>query len=678
MINIGNKKQMTGIALIVASSLAQAAYAVTPPAASAMYAYTPLSINNFKVKASSGWSTVPDFVCWSTQPGTYNVGCSSDIDFDGPVPSGIGSYDINKTIPPELLQAGENTIYVTQCESSQGWQNCGATFEETFTLASNFDYENTTSNGTGELANLTKDKIPYATDSNVGAEAVTAGNDKVVAGYVSEWAQYDRGYDLEKLEPTAYTDLIYSFFGICGDLGVSTNTSVDDVYANRTLKAEDVANACKARGLADGSIVMIDGWGGLQNKISARQKDSADNTALYHGGTPLDFYEADGTKITKNYLNAEQYNLFDKTNAMGLMGQLIELKSQNPNLNVSVSIGGWSLSEPYHRIAASPELTDVFAQSIVDFAKKWSFVGGFDIDWEFPGSGGASNAYSADDGDNFVTLVKAVRAKLDANGLDHIKLSSAVGASTEHINQIGKDNYKALVSETTGLDRLYLMNYDYWGAAFSTTLGHQSNLFGNSLPGNLSATQNSADKAIKLLESYDVPASKIVIGVANYSRGKNGVIVTAGEPGSADTSTIGNDPEQFVYGTYEDSILEGYDLFEHIAGANLLGDKGFSLYTDKTANADYYYNSGSGVYYSIDTPRTAALKAHYANENGLAGAFVWTVEYDYKGQTVNTLNEALGKTITSEMSAPGDRALKASTCGINVDSVECETLNNQH
>lgn len=495
-----------------------------------------------------------------------------------------------------------------------------------------FDYQNT-------VSGLTSQPVHYAEGTpktgRQNAEAVTQRNSsKQVTGYVSEWAQYDRQFNMESIDPTAYTDLVYAFTGICGDQG-----SLSD----------SVAAACIALELEDGEMVMLDMFGGIQSAISQRQEEMEYNPA----------YDA---------VNKQNYDALNPSNARGLMGQLIELKTQNPNLKTKVSVGGWTLSEPFHRVAADPALRTKFNNSVVAFVTKWE-LDGVDVDWEFPGHGGESGAATPEDGDNFVVLLNELRSALDDAGLTDVTISSAVGATQQYIDLVGAENYAAMAGPDGPLDTIYLMNYDYWGAFTAGQLGHQTNLYGNSFAGE--GGDNSASKAIELLDSYGVDKSKIILGIANYARGKQGTITEPGNPASATNVT-----DTSVFGTWEHTVVEGYDLFHNMAGPDFRGMNGFQLFTDVANNADYYYNETTGVYYSIDTPRTAFNKARYAESEGLGGVFVWTVEQDYNGATVNAMNDGLGNTLANAYSSIEERMSYQSACGENVSSQECNSLNN--
>ncbi|PSV87114.1 glycosyl hydrolase family 18 protein [Photobacterium leiognathi] len=497
--------------------------------------------------------------------------------------------------------------------------------------------------------------------TNANASSVTRTNNFKFGGYVSDWAQYGREFSLADVGATAYTELVYSFFGICGDQG----TFVSDKSQPDKTTADKIEANCNALNKKEGEIISLDFWGSFQNKN--RFDPGYSWNAIY------------------DKIDASNWGQLNADNTRGLFGELVNLKKQNPSLDVSLSVGGWTLSEPFHRVAADSTLTTNFADSVVEIVSKFQVNGSplfttIDIDWEFPGHGGdcnSSGCYTDDDGANFVTLLQAVRNALDSNGYSQVKLSSAVGATEKYINLVGQANYQALGGANGLLDKIFLMSYDYWGA-WDSVLGHQTNLFGDSvnpssvdLNGDPIAT-NSAEKAINLLASMGVEKSRMMLGIANYSRGKQASdIAIVGNPFTASGVS---DTE--LFGTWEATVIEGYDLFANLAGSDMKGINNFKLFTDLTNNADYYFNPVSGVYHSIDTPRTAALKTKYAVNNGLRGVFVWTVEQDHKGLIADTVNYTLGHTIAEDgaYSAAEIESL-SSTCGDNVSVSECTTLN---
>lgn len=483
-----------------------------------------------------------------------------------------------------------------------------------------FDYRN-------QVNGLTKSKVQYHDTGRIGAEKAIETSDKVVGGYVSEWAVYERGFDLERLSGKSYNRLVYAFAGICGDRA--------EGKASDTVRAE-----CAKQGLSEHEMVILDPWAGFIKPISQRQADMP-----WH-----DSYDSNNPRIIPA----------DKVR--GLMGQLQHLKRESSELKVALSIGGWTLSEPFHRMAADQTSRDKFVGSVIDFIHKWD-LDGVDIDWEFPGHGGESGKWTDDDGKNFAYLIRDMKLGLTALGKitgKTYEVSSAVGATEAYINKIGV--YYKLVNQY--IDNLYLMNYDYFGA-WEKQLGHQSNL----KPSSSLGANFSIEYAVKLLEEKGVNKDKIVLGVANYSRGAQAPLYTSSPIKSGPINNVR------VFGTWEDTVIEGYDLFPNMAGSNMRGVNGWELRTDAEANADYFYNYGTQIFHSIDTPRTAYQKAKYAKENGLKGTFVWTVEQDFSGQVANAMNDGFGHRMTGLYTTPEERAELYNTCGDNISASECETLN---
>lgn len=70
----------------------------------------------------------------------------------------------------------------------------------------------------------------------------------------------------------------------------------------------------------------------------------------------------------------------------GNLKQLWKLKEKNPNLKTMISVGGWTWSNRFSDVAATAATREVFANSSVDFIRKYK-MDGVDLDWEYPVSG---------------------------------------------------------------------------------------------------------------------------------------------------------------------------------------------------------------------------------------------------------------------------------------------------
>ena len=483
-----------------------------------------------------------------------------------------------------------------------------------------FDYRN-------QIVGLTKATVQYNDGGKISGEKATFPSDHIVGGYVSEWSVYGRGFDLERLSGLSYNRLVYAFAGICGD---RASGSASDI----------VRKECQKQNLKENEMVILDPWAGFIKPINERQERMGWD-ASYDANNP---------------------QLIPQSKARGLMGQLLELKKQNTNLKVAISIGGWTMSEPFHRMSADQASRDTFISSVIGFVYKWG-LDGVDLDWEFPGHGGVSGKWTEEDGKNFSLLVKDMKMALNAlskvTGKKY-EVSSAVGATENYISKIG-EHYK-LVNEY--IDNIYLMNYDYFGA-WETKLGHQSNLRNSTALGQ----DFSIENAIQLLQKNGVDKNKIVLGIANYSRGAKAPLYQSSPLSSGPLNN------SLVFGTWENTVVEGYELFPNMAGKGMTGVNGWELRTDKEANADFFYNYNTQIFHSIDTPRTAYVKAKYAKDNGLKGAFVWTVEQDYNGQTVNAMNDAFDHPLTDLYTTRQERTKLYTQCGINLSDAECSSLN---
>ena len=93
------------------------------------------------------------------------------------------------------------------------------------------------------------------------------------------------------------------------------------------------------------------------------------------------------------------------------------LKSGNLDLQVFISIGGWTFSDNntktqpvFGEIASSESNRQKFAKNVVSFMKEYGF-NGVDIDWEYPGA--PDRGGRKEDTKNFVALMKTMKETFD-------------------------------------------------------------------------------------------------------------------------------------------------------------------------------------------------------------------------------------------------------------------------
>jgi len=334
----------------------------------------------------------------------------------------------------------------------------------------------------------------------------------------------------------------------------------------------------------------------------------------------------------------------------GVLGSLAILKIKNPHLKIGISVGGWTRSGDFSKVAADKVKRQNFAKNIVKFIDYlgYDFV---DIDWEYPtavrpgdpeGNGVQIDEGcpgSPDDTENFTLLLKEIRNELDSLGKKnekHYELSVAMSAAPSMMEKIEYDKVLQIV------DFANMMTYDLNGAWNSYT-AHHTALYTNDAYNHetMLEAQNSVDNCIKYLEEKygnTIDMSKVVVGVAPYTRAWGGVkddgldkdnpglyaTATPNSIKSADGTTAG------TYGFYElPTLIEQFGLLE---------------YYDNKAKAAYYYSPTNGVFFTCDNEKSVAAKGKYVKEKGLGGLIAWMASLDRD----NTITKAMYNSLFGE------------------------------
>ncbi|MFQ3575052.1 MAG: glycoside hydrolase family 18 protein [Cytophagales bacterium] len=276
-------------------------------------------------------------------------------------------------------------------------------------------------------------------------------------------------------------------------------------------------------------------------------------------------------------------------------------------VKVMVSIGGWTLSENFPKIAADPKKRANFAHECVKVLRVYKFDG-IDIDWEFPGY--EEHKGGPEDKKNFTLLMKEIRDSIDNYG-EKIKkyfyLSAAFGANESNMVHIEWDE----ISNT--LDMINMMTYDFNGI-WSDDANHNSPLYNpaEGYVGSLDHTYNV------LTTQYKVPPHKINLGAAFYGRSlmgkKNGEKLTLhskNETKYSDTITFVPD--------------EGGVLYYNI----LLNKHKFEEKWDSVAQVPYLVGKNINTFVSFDNEKSIRLKAEYIKSKKLAGVIIWEMSGDF-------------------------------------------------
>ncbi|WGL17570.1 glycoside hydrolase family 18 protein [Microbulbifer bruguierae] len=322
----------------------------------------------------------------------------------------------------------------------------------------------------------------------------------------------------------------------------------------------------------------------------------------YYTGDGTDLARYDFNKLTHViysfvYLDGNQLSFARDDRANGQKGKqayarLLALKEQYPHLKVLLALGGWGGCETCSEVFSSNENRVAFARSVRQTLKELG-GDGIDLDWEYPAiEGHPGHPYKVEDRAHFTALVKTLRETLGENYL----LSVAAGGFDEFLQK--SLDWQAI---TPLVNNINLMSYDLVNG-FSTVTGHHTPIY------STASQKQSTDNAVRFLVEAGVPAKKIVIGAAFYSRVWDSV-----GPENAGRYQSGNHVPGLRYAELE----QGYTA-----------DLGYQVSWDDEAQAAFAYNAEQQRYATFDNPHSLTLKTRYAKEHQLGGIMFWELPGD--------------------------------------------------
>ena len=318
-----------------------------------------------------------------------------------------------------------------------------------------------------------------------------------------------------------------------------------------------------------------------------------------------------------------------------------QLRKQNPNLKVLLSVGGWG-ARGFSGAAATKESRVVFIQSAQEIIAKYG-LDGIDLDWEYPvnGAWGLVESQPADRA-NFTALLTELRAALGHKKL----LTIAVGANAE-----SPKSWVDVKAIAPSLDYINLMTYDM---AYGTQY-FNSNLYNSTQwPTVAAADKYSADFVVSNYLAAGLKPSQMNLGIGFYGR----VPKRAIEPGidwskpdaqkkPATQPYFGPAQIELFKSLGVDLSKDTYVKYNDIV-AKLINDpqKRFSQHWDDEAKVPWLsVQSADGktlFALSYENPRSVAIKADYIKSKGLGGAMFWEYGADDNNQLAKQLADSLG------------------------------------
>ena len=325
-----------------------------------------------------------------------------------------------------------------------------------------------------------------------------------------------------------------------------------------------VSTSVKAATTAKYRNVMYYGDWSIYSGQKNFTPDKIDGSLITHLNFAFMDADANGDLITTDtwadYQNPNVgYSVGSDNKYAGVLGAMVLLRQKYPNMKIGISVGGWTRSGDFPKLASSDKTRKNFANNVAKFVHcyGYDFV---DIDWEYPtadrdpdpeGNGVAIDKGckgSAADTKNFTLLLQEIRNSLDSYGKTdgkHYELSVAMSASPKMMSAIEYDKVLNIV------DFANMMTYDLNGAWGGFT-AHQTALYTNPAYDEGDASL-SVDSCIKYLENKygdDIDYSKIVVGVAPYTRGWKEV--------KKDTGRDPKNPGLYADATGENGVTYAY------------------------------------------------------------------------------------------------------------------------
>ncbi len=549
------------------------AYAAPPIPAKPTLAWqeTNLTLQNGSVNIPIQWN-----MWWGTNGNQWQLLQNGTVVHTATLtPNGQNAQSGNKTVA--ITTAGSYEYVVALCNVQGAERSCSQSDKKVISVTGSgspgtpggFDPW-TQLNFAGWPKPLLQNNKPYQNSSN-----------KMVGAYFVEWGIYGRNYHAYDIPAKNLTHLFYGFIPVCGP--------------NESLRRDNPqgysALAAQCQGKPNYTVVVHDKFAALE----------------------------------KSYPNDK----WDQP-IRGIFAEMYRLKKTNPHLKILPSVGGWTLSDPLYTVGNNPQARATFVASIVSFIKTYDFFDGIDIDWEFPGGGGANEQLgSAQDGEGFVLLMRDLRTALNTLSQQTGRSYQLTAAVSGGVEKLSKINWEAAHPY---MDYINLMTYDYYGA-WNGTLGHMTGLNPNP---NSPIAGFSVREAVEHMLARQVPAAKVTIGAAMYGRGWK--TVNNAQNGNPFSGTGG----EGIAGSWEKGI-EDYKKIESsmMGGVNGSGSNGFSLLWDDTAKASYVWHPVNKTLVSFDTQRSVRAKGELIRQYGLGGIFAWELDGD-NGPILNAMHEGLG------------------------------------
>jgi chitinase len=358
---------------------------------------------------------------------------------------------------------------------------------------------------------------------------------------------------------------------------------------------------------------------------------------------------------------------------------LKKLKEKYPHLKILISVGGWTKGQDLSPIAASPVARAALAADMANFIVTYPFIDGFDIDWEYPLSGGTDGTevingapippqkYSPDDNKNLVYLLKAMRQAMPNKLISIAAGNNVRKVAQQYLGPSNRAQYGMTEDISTYCDYITYFGYDFGGNWYDKTC-YNAPLYasGNTNDPLYGAAQSESldELTNQYLNVVGFPANKLIMGLPFYGKKFDHVANNGTNPNlpglfvSAPRDIVsGCTNPQNPTGTWDgpaacekSGSIEICDLVGNpVTNSHAYLDPttmqvtstaaaaGWVRYFDNTTKVPYLYNATLKQFISYEDKQSMDLKVQYIKSRNLAGGMVWELSQDTRGSIPNAL-----------------------------------------
>ncbi len=336
------------------------------------------------------------------------------------------------------------------------------------------------------------------------------------------------------------------------------------------------------------------------------------------------------------YHKGEKIEMDESLGYYGQFNLLHTMMEKYPDVTVLASTGGWAASRSLWLVTDSEENMRKFANSAVEFVRKYGFDG-IDIDFEFPsettGSGNPGDADLSETrrkgiSDRYTQLIQILRETFDAAAKEDGKyywVTSAVSASSWVLG--GQTNSDFL----DYLDFVSIMSYDYHGG-WNEFVENQANIYAD--PAD-TETKSMALPTLGFDWSYryyrgKVQSEKILMGVPYYTRGWTNVSGGDGTGlhGTSRTPATGNENIWCDLDTNDKEVPAGANPLWHVM--NLMEeDSNYQEVWDDVGKVPHIWNNSTKTFLTYENTRSVQERIDFVENNNLGGVLIWVMHGDY-------------------------------------------------